>query len=133
MGTTREESKLLHETRKIIGDTDILVTATAVRVPVLRGHSEAVNLEFCSPISAQQARQALRKAPGVVLRDDPGKEAYPMPAFAAGKDPVYVGRIREDRTVPHGLNLWVVADNLLKGAALNAVQIAETLIESKLV
>jgi len=128
-GTTREESKLLHETRKIMGDPDLLVTVTAVRVPVLRAHSEAVNLEFYSPISARQARAALRKAPGVVVQDDPEKEVYPMPHYAAGKDPVYVGRIREDPTVPYGLNLWVVSDNLLKGAALNAVQIAETLIE----
>jgi aspartate-semialdehyde dehydrogenase len=132
-GTTREETKLLHETRKIMGDPDLLVTATAVRVPVLRAHSEAVNLEFHSPITAAQARRALQHAPGVVVQDDPGKERYPMPHFAAHKDPVYVGRIREDRTVPYGLNMWVVSDNLLKGAALNAVQIAETLIESKLV
>ncbi|KPJ64185.1 aspartate-semialdehyde dehydrogenase [candidate division KD3-62 bacterium DG_56] len=132
-GTTREESKLLHETRKIMGDPDLLVTVTAVRVPVLRGHSEAVNLEFDSPITAKQARAALRRAPGVVVQDDPDKEVYPMPHYAAGKDPVYVGRIREDHTVPHGLNLWVVSDNLLKGAALNAVQIAETMIEGKLI
>jgi aspartate-semialdehyde dehydrogenase len=132
-GTTREESKLLYESRKIMGDPDLLVTATAVRVPVLRAHSEAVNLEFHSPITVQQARRALSRAPGVVLQDNPAKDVYPMPHFAAHKDAVYVGRIRQDPTLPYGLNLWVVSDNLLKGAALNAVQIAEAMIESKLI
>jgi aspartate-semialdehyde dehydrogenase len=125
-GSTREEWKMAVETRKIL-DPDITVTATCVRVPVFIGHAEAVNVEFERPLSEDRARTALRDAPGVVVVDHRADEGYVTPAEAAGEDAVYVSRIRRDPTVPHGLNLWVVADNLRKGAALNAVQIAEIL------
>jgi aspartate-semialdehyde dehydrogenase len=127
-GYTKEEMKLLHETRKIMGDPSIQVTATTVRVPVYIGHSESVNIETQRKLTANEARAILSTAPGVQLYDDPAHALYPMPLDAAGKDEVYVGRIREDESIPNGLNLWVVADNLRKGAALNAVQIAELLI-----
>lgn len=127
-GYTKEEMKMLHETRKIMGDASIQVTATTVRVPVYIGHSESVNIETDRKLSANEARAILSAAPGVQLYDDPAHAIYPMPLLAAGKDEVYVGRIREDESIPNGLNLWVVADNLRKGAALNAVQIAELLI-----
>lgn len=126
-GYTKEEMKLLHETRKIMGDDSIQVTATTVRVPVYVGHSEAVNIETERPLTANEARAVLSIAPGVQLYDDPARKVYPMPLDVAGKDEVYVGRIREDESIPNGLNLWIVADNLRKGAALNAVQIAELL------
>jgi len=125
-GSTKEEWKMAVETRKIL-DPDIAVTATCVRVPVFIGHAEAVNVEFARPLSEEQARAALRDAPGVVVLDHRADEGYVTPVEAAGEDAVYVSRIRRDPTVPHGLNLWVVADNLRKGAALNAVQIAEIL------
>jgi aspartate-semialdehyde dehydrogenase len=125
-GATKEEWKMAVETRKIL-DPDIAVTATCVRVPVFIGHAEAVNVEFERPLSEDRARAALRDAPGVVVLDHRADEGYVTPAEAAGEDAVYVSRIRRDPTVPHGLNLWVVADNLRKGAALNAVQIAEIL------
>lgn len=128
-GYTKEEVKLLNETRKIMGDPSIRVTATAVRVPVYVGHSEAVNIETERKLTANEARAILSTAPGVQLYDDPQRKIYPMPLDVAGKDEVYVGRIREDESIPNGLNLWVVADNLRKGAALNAVQIAECLIQ----
>jgi len=121
---------MIRETRKIMGDNSILVSPTCVRVPVRIGHSEAVNIEFHQPISVEQAREALRKAPGVVLLDDPGKGEVPTPLAAENCDEVFVGRIRRDPSVPHGLNIWVVADNLRKGAATNAVQIAEVLFKS---
>jgi aspartate-semialdehyde dehydrogenase len=127
-GYTKEEVKLVNETRKIIGDVSIQVTATTVRVPVYIGHSESVNIETEHKLSANEARAILSTAPGVVLYDDPQHNVYPMPLDVAGKDEVYVGRIREDESIPNGLNLWVVADNLRKGAATNAVQIAELLI-----
>jgi len=127
-GYTEEEWKMIRETRKIMGDDSILVSPTTARVPVRIGHSEAINLEFHNPITADQARDALRKAPGIVLLDDPAKGEVPLPLNLAGRDEVFVGRIRRDPTVPHGLNLWVVADNLRKGAATNAVQIAEVLV-----
>ena len=127
-GYTKEEMKLLHETRKIIGDMSIHVTATTVRVPVYIGHSESVNIETEHKLSANEARAILSTAPGVMLYDDPQHNVYPMPLDVVGKDEVYVGRIREDESIPNGLNLWVVADNLRKGAATNAVQIAELLI-----
>ena len=114
------------ETRKIL-DPDIAVTATGVRVPVFIGHAEAVNVEFERPITEEQARAALKSAPGVSVIDHRVDEGYVTPQEAAGEDPVYVSRIRKDPTVAHGLNLWIVADNLRKGAALNAVQIAEVL------
>jgi aspartate-semialdehyde dehydrogenase len=130
-GSTKEEWKMAVETRKIMSG-DIQVSATCVRVPVFIGHAEAVNLEFLRPIKTEQAREALRHAPGVGLIDFRHDEGYVTPAECAGEDAVYVSRIRRDPTVKNGLNLWVVADNLRKGAALNAVQIAELLIERQL-
>ncbi|MFN8769116.1 MAG: aspartate-semialdehyde dehydrogenase, partial [Lysobacteraceae bacterium] len=127
-GYTKEEMKLVHETRKILGDASIQVNPTAVRVPVFFGHSEAVHLETRDKITASEARALLSKAPGVVVVDDPAKGEWPTPVtHASGNDPVYVGRIREDISHPRGLSLWVVADNIRKGAALNAVQVAELL------
>jgi aspartate-semialdehyde dehydrogenase len=126
-GYTKEEMKMVDETRKIMGDQSIQVTATTVRVPVYVGHSEAVNIETERKLSANDARAILSTAPGVLVYDDPAHKIYPMPLEVAGKDEVYVGRIREDESIANGLNLWVVADNLRKGAALNAVQIAECL------
>lgn len=128
-GYTKEEMKLVHETRKIMGDESIRVTATTVRVPVYVGHSESVNIETEQKLTANEARAILSTAPGVLVYDDPAHRIYPMPLDVAGKDDVYVGRIREDESIRTGLNLWVVADNLRKGAALNAVQIAELLIQ----
>ncbi len=128
-GYTKEEMKMVHETRKIMGDQSIHVTATTVRVPVYVGHSEAVNIETERKLSANEARAILSTAPGVLLYDDPAHKIYPMPLEVVGKDEVYVGRVREDESIANGLNLWVVADNLRKGAALNAVQIAEHLVQ----
>lgn len=130
---TKEERKMVDETKKIMGDDSIAVSATCVRVPVRNGHSEAVNLQFARAMSPERAREILAKAPGVRVVDDPAAKAYPMPIVASGTDDTYVGRIRRDPTVEHGLNLWVVADNLRKGAALNAVQIAELLLERDLI
>ena len=127
-GATREEWKLAVETRKIL-DPDIRLAATCVRVPVFVGHAEAVNIEFAEPIDDEAARAALRAAPGVVVVDRRQDEGYVTPAECAGDDAVYVSRIRRDPTLSHGLSLWVVADNLRKGAALNAVQIARALVE----
>jgi aspartate-semialdehyde dehydrogenase len=127
-GYSEEELKMVNETRKILGDETIGVSPTTVRVPVVNGHSEAVHVQFHRPMNAAEARGLLKDAPGVLLMDDgyaPGK--HPQPAIAAGTDPVYVGRVRDDLAVPGAINLWVVADNLRKGAALNAVQIAERL------
>jgi len=126
-GYTREERKMIEETRKIM-DADIAVTATTVRVPVFYGHSEAVNVTFSGPMDADRAREILADAEGVCVVDDPKGEDYPMPSMAAGTDPVWVGRIRNDYSSFNSLHLWVVADNVRKGAALNAVQIAEILI-----
>jgi len=127
-GYTKEELKMVNETRKILEDPDIAVTATTVRVPVYYGHSESVNVEFHGEMSPERAREILAKAPGVVVVDEPDKNRYPLAIDAAGKDDTYVGRIRRDFSIENGLNLWVVSDNLRKGAALNAVQIAELLI-----
>ncbi len=127
-GSTKEEWKMVAETQKIL-DAGIQVSATCVRVPVFIGHAEAVNVEFTEPIDVDQARDALRQAPGIAVVDNRTDDGYVTPAECAGEDAVYVSRIREDTTVDYGLNLWVVADNLRKGAALNAVQIAECLIE----
>lgn len=127
-GYTEEEHKLMEETKKIMHDDEISITATAVRVPVFVGHCESVNLEFEERITVEEAREILEHAEGVEVIDDPQHALYPIPLHAADKDKVYVGRIREDPSVPYGLNLWIVADNLRKGAALNAVQIAEYLI-----
>ncbi|MEJ5377375.1 MAG: aspartate-semialdehyde dehydrogenase [bacterium] len=126
-GYTKEELKMVNETRKILEDDSIRISATTVRVPVFRGHSEAVNIETERKLTAAQAREILSRAPGVRLWDDPAQKHYPMPILAAGGDETWVGRIREDSSVENGLNMWVVADNLRKGAALNAVQIAEIL------
>ena len=128
-GYSEEEWKMVHETHKIMGDETIRVSPTTARVPVRIGHSESINLEFERPISVEQARQALVKAPGIVLVDDYAKGQVPLALQCEGRDEVFVGRIRRDPTVPNGLNLWVVADNLRKGAATNAVQIAEVLVE----
>ena len=128
-GYTREEMKLVWETRKILGDDNIQVNPTAVRVPVFFGHSEAVNIETRNKVTAEQARALLSQAPGVEVVDERRPGGYPTPVtHASGRDPVFVGRIREDLSHPKGLNLWVVADNIRKGAALNAVQIAELLV-----
>ncbi len=134
-GYTKEEIKMVNETRKIMGEPHLKITATAVRVPIVISHSEAVNVEFEGAITPQMAREILSVAPGVVVVDDPQKDIYPYPIMSAGHDAVYVGRIREDESLPSGkgLNLWIVSDNLRKGAALNAVQIAESLIHQKLV
>lgn len=125
---TKEEMKTVNETKKIMEDGSIKITATCVRVPVFRSHSEAVNIETERKLTSGEARELLRKAPGVVVVDNPGESLYPLAIYAAGRDEVFVGRIREDESVASGLNLWVVSDNLRKGAALNAVQIAEYLL-----
>ena len=130
---TKEEMKLVRETQKILNDDTIALTATAVRVPVIGGHSEAVNVEFVSDFNVEDVREILHKTPGVMIQDDPETNTYPMPLYAAGKDDVFVGRIRRDYSQPNTLNMWIVADNLRKGAATNAVQIAEYLVEHKLV
>jgi aspartate-semialdehyde dehydrogenase len=131
-GYTKEEMKMVNETKKIMEDDSIQVTATTVRVPVFYGHSESVNVEFEREITPDEARALLSKAPGVVVADDPKKNIYPLAIYAAGKDPTFVGRIRKDESIPNALNMWVVADNIRKGAALNAVQIAEILGEKYL-
>jgi aspartate-semialdehyde dehydrogenase len=131
-GYTKEEMKMVNETKKIMEDDTIKVTATTVRVPVFFGHSESVNVEFEKDLSPDKARKLLRKAPGIKVVDDPAKNKYPLAIHAAGKDDTFVGRIRRDESVAHGLNMWVVADNIRKGAALNAVQIAEVLIQKYL-
>ena len=124
---TKEEMKMYHETRKIM-HSDIRVSATCIRVPVMRAHSESVWVETERPISPEEARNAFATAKGVVLMDEPANKVYPMPLFLAGHDPVYVGRIRKDLTCENGLTFWCVSDQIRKGAALNAVQILETLI-----
>lgn len=131
-GYTKEEWKMIEETRKILGEPSLPVTATTVRVPVFCSHSESVNVETYVKLSANEARRILREAPGVIVADEPENNVYPMAIDAAGKDATFVGRIREDKSVANGLNLWVVSDNLRKGAALNAVQIAEILIRDYL-
>lgn len=128
-GYTKEEMKMVNETRKILGDNSIRITATTVRVPVFRGHSESINIETEKKLSPNEVRAILANAPGVIVFDAPEKNVYPTPIDVAGKDETYVGRIREDESIENGINMWVVADNLRKGAALNAVQIAEKLIE----
>jgi aspartate-semialdehyde dehydrogenase len=128
-GDCSEEVKIAKETRKILGTPALRVTATTVRVPVLRCHSEAINVELEQPLKPNEARAALAAMPGVIVYDDPVKKLYPMPLDATGKDEVYIGRVREDESITNGLNLWVVSDNLRKGAALNAIQIAEYLVK----
>ena len=131
-GYTKEEMKMVNETRKIMEDDSIRVTATTVRVPVFYGHSESVNIETEKKITADEVKKILSKAPGVHLVDNPKFAEYPLAIHAAGKDETFVGRIREDESIPNGINLWVVSDNIRKGAALNAVQIAEILIQKYL-
>jgi len=131
-GYTKEEMKLSNETKKIL-DPNIKLTATAVRVPVVGGHSEAVNIQFEQDFDLQEVRKLLKEMPGITLKDDPETFSYPMPKYAEGKDDVFVGRIRRDESQENTLNLWIVADNLRKGAATNAVQIAKLLIEKGLV
>ena len=121
---------MYHETRKIMHSADIAVSAMCVRVPVLRSHSEAIWVETARPLAAAQVREALENAPGVVVMDDPANGVYPMPGDMAGTDPVYVGRIRQDLADPNGITLWTVGDQIKKGAALNAVQIAMWLLEN---
>lgn len=130
-GYTKEEMKLMNETRKILNDSSIGVTATAVRVPVVGGHSESVNVELRKEATLQDIRKMLHDADGVVLQDNPELNVYPMPAFAHGKDDVFVGRIRKDESQENSFNFWIVADNLRKGAATNAVQIAEYLLKNQ--
>jgi aspartate-semialdehyde dehydrogenase len=126
-GYTKEEIKMKLETKKIM-EANVEVTATTVRVPVMGGHSESVNIEFERPCTVAEIRSLLEKAPGVILQDDPSKNLYPMPLNSYDRDEVFVGRIRKDDTIPNGINLWIVSDNIRKGAATNAVQIAEALI-----
>ncbi|MFA6143071.1 MAG: aspartate-semialdehyde dehydrogenase [Candidatus Omnitrophota bacterium] len=127
-GYTKEEIKMVNETRKIMGDASIQVNATCVRVPVFYAHSESVNIETEKPISPDEVRRLLSKAEGVTVIDDPENGSYPMPIFAEGKDDTFVGRIRKDESIKNGISMWVVSDNIRKGAALNAIQIAERLI-----
>jgi aspartate-semialdehyde dehydrogenase len=126
-GYTKEEMKMVNETKKIMRDDSIRVTATTVRIPVMGGHSESVNIEFENEFDLNEVKNLLSNAPGVVLQDDPSSQLYPMPMWAHDKDEVFVGRLRRDETQPRTLNMWVVSDNLRKGAATNAIQIAEYL------
>lgn len=129
---TKEEMKMVDETKKIMEDDDLRVTATTVRVPVFRSHAESVNIEFEGEVTVEEARAALEKFPGVLVRDNPAEMIYPQPLLTSGKDAVEVGRIRKDFSIAHGLNLWVCGDQIRKGAALNALQIAEYIIENNL-
>src|SRR6186997_360659 len=131
-GYTKEEMKMVHETKKIMGDDSIRVTSTTVRIPVMGGHSESVNIEFENDFDLGDIRQILSEAPGIIVVDDPSTQQYPMPMDAHEKDDVFVGRLRRDETQPKTLNMWVVSDNLRKGAATNAVQIAEYLLQKGL-
>jgi aspartate-semialdehyde dehydrogenase len=131
-GYTKEEMKMVNETKKIMEDDSIRVTATTVRVPVFYSHSESVNIETEKKLTADEVREILSEAPGVVVVDNPKKSEYPLAIHATGKDETFVGRIREDESIPNGINLWIVSDNIRKGAALNAVQIAEILIDKYL-
>ena len=132
-GYTKEEMKLAREPQKILGDLSFSVTATAVRIPTTGGHSEAVNVEFLNDFDLGEVRRILHNTPGIKLQDNPDTNTYPMPYYAQGKDEVFVGRIRRDETQPNTLNMWIVSDNLRKGAATNAIQIAEYLVENNLV
>ena len=132
-GYTKEEMKMIKETKKIFSDESIQVTSTTVRVPTMGGHSEAVNVEFKQDFDLAEVRSLLENAPGIIVQDDPANFVYPMPIHAHKKDEVFVGRLRRDESQPNTLNMWIVADNLRKGAATNAVQIAEYLLENKLV
>ncbi|MCZ8134569.1 MAG: Asd/ArgC dimerization domain-containing protein, partial [Algoriphagus sp.] len=132
-GYTKEEMKMINETKKIFSDNSIQVTSTTVRIPTMGGHSEAVNVEFKQDFDLAEVRSLLENAPGVIVQDDPTNFVYPMPITSHKKDEVFVGRLRRDESQPNTLNMWIVADNLRKGAATNAVQIAEYLLENKLV
>ena len=132
-GYTKEENKLINETRKILNDNSIQITSTAVRVPIEICHGESVNIEFENEFEIDSIFEILKKAPGLIVEDDPEKDKYPMPINSANKDEVFVGRIRRDFSIASGLNLWIVADNLRKGAATNTIQIAEKLIEMELI
>jgi aspartate-semialdehyde dehydrogenase len=132
-GYTKEEMKMILETRKIMGDDTIRVTATTVRIPVMGGHSESVNIEFENEFDVAEVRDILSKTEGIIVVDDPANAKYPMPKDAHEKDEVFVGRIRRDESLPNTLNMWIVADNLRKGAATNAVQIAEYLVRKELI
>ena len=131
--STKEEMKMVNETKKILGDDSIKITATAVRIPVYTGHAESINIQTEKEITAEEARKILSEAPGVIVRDDVTQNIYPLPSECVGRDEVFVGRIRADETVEYGLNIWVVADNLRKGAATNAVQIAEVVLEKGII
>jgi len=130
---TKEEMKMINETHKIFNDYNIGITATTVRVPVYRSHSESINIELNGPLSPEEAKQVLAKFPGVIVQDNPAEMLYPMPLYTSDSNEVFVGRIRADKTVPYGLNMWVVGDQIRKGAALNALQIAEYMIEHNLI
>jgi len=132
-GYTKEEMKLTNETKKILGDDSVMLSATAIRIPVVGGHSESVNIEFENDFEEGDVRKILSDFPGVTVKDNPELNTYPMPIYAEGKDDVFVGRIRRDYSQPKTLNMWIVADNLRKGAATNAVQIAEYLMKNKLI
>ncbi|GAA4342814.1 aspartate-semialdehyde dehydrogenase [Flaviaesturariibacter amylovorans] len=132
-GYTKEEMKMVNETKKIMGDDNIRVTATTVRIPTVGGHSESVNVEFANEYDLGELRDVLAQAPGVIVQDDPAQQLYPMPLWAHEKDEVFVGRIRRDETQEKTVNMWIVSDNLRKGAATNAVQIAEYLLREKLI
>ena len=132
-GYTKEEVKLVNETKKILDDNTIAITATAIRIPVVGGHSESVNIEFENDFDLDEVRQILHNSPGIVVQDNPDVNVYPMPIYAEGKDDVFVGRIRRDGSQPNSLNMWIVSDNLRKGAATNAVQIAQHLVAHQLV
>lgn len=132
-GYTKEEMKMVHETHKILGDYSIGITATTIRVPVYRSHAESINLELEGPLSADDAKEILAAFPGVIVQDDPAEMLYPMPLYTSNLNEVFVGRIRQDKSISNGLNLWVVGDQIRKGAALNALQIAEYMIEHNLV
>lgn len=132
-GYTKEEMKLVRETQKILNNRNIAVTATAIRIPVVGGHSESVNIEFTSDFKLDEVQSILHNSPGITLQDNPDTLTYPMPIYAQGKDDVFVGRLRRDESQPNSLNMWIVADNLRKGAATNAVQIAEYLLNQSLV
>ena len=130
---TKEEMKMIDETHKILGDDTIGITSTTVRVPVYRSHAESVNVELTEELSVEEAKAAMAAFPGVIVEDNPAEMEYPMPLFTSGKDDVSVGRIRKDYSIAHGLNFWVVGDQIRKGAALNALQIAEYMIDHNMI
>ena len=132
-GYTKEEMKLVNETHKILNDNSIGVSATAIRIPVVGGHSESINVQLKNDFELEAVRKLLNQSPGLVVQDNPDTNTYPMPIYAEGKNEVFVGRIRKDESLEKTLNLWVVADNLRKGAATNTIQIAEYLLDQKFI